>query len=409
MTIFVASVLIALSISCLCSLMEATLLSLTPTQVAEMSRKHPRMGRIWSRFKANIEQPIAVILILNTTAHTIGASIAGAQFDKLWGTEWIWLFGLIFTYLMLQFTEILPKTIGVQQNHRLALVIGRPLSLGILLFRPVIWLIHVINRPFERRSDGRQPKTLEEITALAGLARLSREINFHQERIIRGASRLSQMQATEVMIPVEQVSFLSTPQSLAEALVTAHLDLHTRYPVIAGDDHNQMLGYVNFKEIVTSLKTNPQNATLEGIIRPVHFVVGGSPAADLLRSFVDGHVHIAIVRDDDGRTLGLVTLEDLLEELVGELEDEFDRMPRYVHELSGGTLLVGGGVPMRELAQRLDGGLPDEPVSIADWIARQDSDETPLPGSVHRCDGLSITVRRTRRGKAFEVAISKTA
>ncbi|RPJ08934.1 MAG: DUF21 domain-containing protein, partial [Deltaproteobacteria bacterium] len=92
MFLFVVSVLVALVVSALCSLAEAVLLSLTPSQVAELSIKNPKVGQVWRSFKTNIERPIAFILILNTSAHTIGASIAGSQFDELWGDEWIWLF-----------------------------------------------------------------------------------------------------------------------------------------------------------------------------------------------------------------------------------------------------------------------------------------------------------------------------
>jgi CBS domain containing-hemolysin-like protein len=128
MFIFVVSVLVALIVSAMCSLAEAVLLSLTPSQVADLSNKNPKAGQIWRTFKTNIERPIAFILILNTSAHTIGASIAGSQFDELWGDEWIWLFSLIFTFAMLQFTEILPKGFGVRFNRKIAPYIAGPLS-----------------------------------------------------------------------------------------------------------------------------------------------------------------------------------------------------------------------------------------------------------------------------------------
>ncbi|MHB8866741.1 MAG: CNNM domain-containing protein, partial [Pirellulaceae bacterium] len=125
MTLFIVSVSMALLISAICSLMEATLLSLTPSQVAELAHRQPKLGAIWQRFKANVQPPIATILLLNTAAHTIGASVAGSQFDELFGDEWILAFSLVFTFVMLQFTEILPKTIGVRYNREVARIIGR--------------------------------------------------------------------------------------------------------------------------------------------------------------------------------------------------------------------------------------------------------------------------------------------
>ena len=151
------------------------------------------------------------------------------------------------------------------------------------------------------------------------------------------------------MIPVGQITFLSTAQTISEAIVTAHLDPHTRFPICEDSDHNRVLGYVNFKEIIYRARTNPADHTLHGIIRPVYFAKSELSATALLKVFVERHEHMAIVHDD-GQTLGLVTLEDVVEELFGELEDEFDRPPRMLHPLSGGTWMVGGGVTISELS-----------------------------------------------------------
>ncbi len=404
MTIFIASVAAALCISFLCSLMEAALLSLTPSQVADLSARHPGIGAIWRRFKTNIEQPIAAILILNTAAHTIGASVAGAKFDELFGDEWIWLFSILFTLAMLQYTEILPKTLGVHFNRTIALWIARPLYVAIRVFTPLIHVLHVLNRPFEgRRDESRPPATLEEITSLAMMARLSKHIGPHQERIISRAAKLSQTSVRQVMIPIEQVSMLSTSQTLNQAVIAAHIDAHTRFPVCEGDDRGRVLGYMNFKEMIYYMRTNPGDPSLKGIIRPVHFVDPDCSASDLLKAFIDQHEHMAIVRDANGLCLGLVTLEDLIEEMVGELEDEFDHLPRHVHSLSGGTWMFGGGVPMSEVAAKLGGQPAAISGTLAAWMEK-DLGQPPKPGLVLRCGSIEYTVRRVRRGRIFEAS-----
>src|SRR4030042_984328 len=138
MSVFLISIAVALGVSFMCSLAEAALLSLTPSQIARLSQKHPSIGRIWQNFKSDITRPIAVILIANTSAHTIGAAIAGSSFDSLFGNEWIWLFSLVFTFVMLQFTEILPKTFGVRFNSGLGFLLARPLNASIKILEPVI-------------------------------------------------------------------------------------------------------------------------------------------------------------------------------------------------------------------------------------------------------------------------------
>jgi len=407
MALFIISVIVALAFSFLCSLLEATVLSLTPAQVADIASKQPKTGAIWQGFKTNIERPISVILALDTAAHTIGASVAASQFDDIFGNKWIWVFSLVFTFLMLQFTDILPKTIGVRFNKDLANFIARPLDVSVKIFTPMLRLIHWINRPFEAKRDFTTPvATADEISALARLARLSNQIDLHQERIIKGASHLAALKAQEVMIPVEQVAFLSTSQTLPEAVIAAHIDCHTRFPVCEGDDRNRVAGYINFKEMIYFMRTNPNDSSLKGIIRPVHFVLPDDSAADLTRVFVEQHVHIAIVRDSGGKTLGMVTLEDLVEELVGELQDEFDRLPRMFHPLSGGIWMVGGGMPMTELSRQLQLPLPASQETLSAWLSSR-LGSIPKPGDVYREGIAEFVVRRVRRGKAFEVAVNR--
>ena len=397
--------LVALTVSFMCSLMEATLLSLTPSQVAEITERRPKLGMIWNSFKLHIERPIAVILTMNTAAHTIGASVAGAQFGQIFGNKWLWLFSVVLTLVMFQFTEILPKVLGVRFNSKLACLIARPLNLGTKLLTPVIRLSHLANRPFIEKGNGTTTAALDEISALASMARLSNEITRHQERIIKSASRLSGMRVRQVMIPAEQVSFLSTSQTLPEALVAAHIDAHTRYPVCEGDDKNRVIGYLNFKEMVYFMRTNPNDPSLRGIVRPVYFASPDGNARDLLTMFVDQHIHMAIVRSPLGKTLGLVTLEDLLEELVGDIDDEFDRLPRMVHPLSGGTWMIGGGLATAELCRQLGLQIADCQGTVADWLAGRLA-RIPKPGDTHREGSVEFTVRRVRRGRIFEVAVS---
>src|SRR5690606_2915879 len=137
-------------------------LSYSTSQVAALEAKRPGLGRIWRRFKDNIEKPIAAILIVNTAAHTIGATMAGAQFEKAFGPQGLVIFSVIFTYAMLQFTEVLPKTLGVRYSGVIAPVVGPPLQLTVRLLAPILWLIQLVNRPFSGSKSEREDDTLQE-------------------------------------------------------------------------------------------------------------------------------------------------------------------------------------------------------------------------------------------------------
>jgi putative hemolysin len=407
MTILVVAILVAAGVSFFCSMVEAALLSLTPSQIADISLKKPGVGGIWQNFKDHIEKPIVVILIINTMANMVGASIAGAQFDDFgFSRQWLWVFSICFALGMVQFAEILPKTLGVRFNRSVAVIAATPLNALVNSFGTFISIAHWLNRPFARQHGPEQLSTVEEITALAGLARISKQISHHQEAIIKGAGRLSRLTARNVMIPAEQVSFLSTSQSLMDAIIAAHIDSHTRFPVCHEGDRDRVAGYVNFKEMVYALRMNPQNPTMTGIIRPLLFALPDEPATHLLERFTTMHIHMAIVRDTDGHTLGLITLEDIVEELTGELEDEFDRLPRAVHEVGPGSWISGGGVPTRELAKQTGLALPDIADTASTWLIRC-LGAIPKAGDTYKAAGAEFTVRRTRRGKVFEMAITR--
>ena len=406
MTLFVAGVLIALGVSALCSVMEATLLSLTPAQVAAMSQRRPSLGRIWQGFKSDVERPIAVILLINTAAHTVGASVAGAQFGKVFGEEHLWLFAAVFTFLMLQFTEILAKSLGVRFNRDLAVIIGRPLQLSTIVLRPVLWFIHLINRPFEaRRADNGTPATVEEITALAGLARLSRQINPQQERIIATAPRLSEYRVRDLKVARNGIAWLHAGLSLKDGIDHARLHAHTRFPVCEDGDLDRVVGYVNVKEMLF-LATDEVPDEEESLpVRPVLEIGEDLSAADALNTLIRERIHLAVVKDAGGRTTGLVTLEDVVEELLGDIRDEFDRLPRHFHAHGEKRWLVGGGLRMHILAPQLGRDLPftpDQPLAV--WL--EERIDGPLRvGSTLDAHGLRFVVRRIRRGSLSEAEI----
>jgi putative hemolysin len=401
----ISGALIAFSVSFICSLMEAALLSLSPGELAHIEKRKPNIGKIIRCFKEQIELPVTVILTLNTVAHTVGATIVGAETALIFGEKYIGISSGVFTYLMLQYTEILPKSLGVHFNITILELAARPLRFFVIVLRPVINLLRYINKPFEKKRSANHAATLDEINALAGHAQLSKQISTNQAKIIKGVTLLSQKTAKNLLIPADQITFLSISQTLGEAIITAHLDPHTRFPVIEGNDRNKVLGYINFKELVYRMRTNPADPTLGGIIRQLRFVNEDTSCQQLLKVFVDEHEHMALVQDAAKNTIGLITLEDIVEELVGEIEDEFDKLPKMVHTLSQGVWMVGGGVSMCSLSEKL--GIPDLScdINLSDWIIKETGHMPAIDERV-KAARHEFNVRRIRRGKVFEVLIT---
>ncbi|MCC6144649.1 MAG: HlyC/CorC family transporter [Candidatus Hydrogenedentes bacterium] len=397
MGLLIFSVCLALGISFVCSLLEATLLSVTPSQVAGLAQRRPLVGAIWQHFKKNIEKPIAVILVTNTAAHTIGATIAGAQFEAYFGSSGLIIFSILFTYLMLQFTEILPKSLGVRYNTVLAPIIAPPLQVLIRAYSPILWFIHLVNRPFER-DIAREDQTLEEISALAATARISRLIDPQQARIIQSASELEDLTVRQIMTPRPDVMCLFSHQSTEDVVRILKRCPYTRLP-LCEDDIDHIVGMIHVKDFVKALDLVPGRVKLEDIrpegqqlapdfIKPGSALhVFGTGEIDLmklrrdvvflpehvnvlvaLRRFQDARLHLGVVVDEYGSTMGIVTLEDVIEEMVGEIRDEFDLFaPEMIHK-DGDGFRINGKFPLHELAQHVPAAGIDHNEEEADTI-----------------------------------------
>ena len=405
--LLIASMATAILVSFLCSLLESALLSLTPSQLAEISAKNPRKGDLVGKLKDDIEKPLAVILICNTAAHTIGAAIAGAEFSHLFGAAWLGVFTLAFTLLMVQYTEILPKTVGVYYNCRIMAFFAGALSVMAIIMAPLIKLVHLINRPFEIKEDDSQPTAAAEIAALASLARREKEISSQQERILLATPKLSERRADEIMLPVENISFVSSDLTPAEALNAAPADFHTRYPVCEDGDRDKVLGYINFKELVATFRAHPERTKLRDIVRPIAFVLPDVSAANLLERFAVQHVHLAIVRDAEGHTMGLITMEDIVEELIGDLDDEFDPLPKTFYSPSEGLWVIGGGVLTSMIASETPLAIPSTSLPLSDWFCTQ-IHRAPKVGDVIKFENAEFYVRKIRRGRVMEFNVRRT-
>lgn len=403
MELVLAVVLATLAISFFCSLLEACLLSLSSADLALLETRSARVGRIWRGLRENLQRPLAVILILNTFAHTLGAAVAGGTVERLYGESALLAFSLALSFVMIQWTEILPKTLGDRHNLLVARAAALPLRAAVWFMAPVIALVRLLNRPFERGRD-RSPGVRDEIQALARHAAESLQIERAQGRLIAGAARLSERRVRDLMIPREEMSCIPADLPLEDALARALADAHTRYPLCEDGDVDRLAGYVNFKEMVAASRGNA--ASLRDLRRPLLDVPPDAPAASALRRFVEHHLHIAAVRDASGRTLGLLTLEDIVEEPLGEISGEYDRLPTMLVERSDGRLLAGGGCRLKDVAERLGVPLADGRQPLAEWIAAR-LGRPPEPGASGAAEGLRFTVRRMRRRRVFEAVVEK--
>ncbi|WP_037315080.1 CNNM domain-containing protein [Salegentibacter sp. Hel_I_6] len=323
MTIFVISSLVAIIVSFLCSLTEATLLSLNNVKIETDKQKGKKYAVILDRLKANINRPIAAILILNTIAHTGGATIAGSAFDEIYGDELIWVFSVVFTIVILFGTEILPKVIGVSNPGKLARYIALPLEITIKILSPLIYVTDLFNKLILRKKEISNKYSLEDIQTIAKVAQLENVINKEQEDIIVKTSKLKSRKIEEVMLGLSEVIYFPEAISVDDYFEGAEQHLHTRYPVSKTNSPQDIYGYLNLKEI--SLQRDSLGAgSLIEFIRPILLVKNTQSIIQVLKELNDKKYHLAIVENENGDYIGMVTLEDIVEEIVGQIADEFD-------------------------------------------------------------------------------------
>jgi putative hemolysin len=252
---------------------------------------------------------------------------------------------------------------------------------------------------------------LHELKAAVSLARTSKLMGEREEKIVLSAAHLSTHLVRDIMMPAQDISMIYIGSSLPDALIKAHLDMHTRFPVCMKENDPQSIdGYVNFKDIVAALRVNPSDPTIKGISRPIKKVIEDTPLSSLLEVMIRERNHIVIVTSDEGAILGMVTLEDIIEELVGEIEDEFDRLPTHIHPYGSSCWIVGGGVLMSAVASAA--GLDwsnkfshDKVPTVAEWCVQKAG--CPLKGGeVIESDNLRVVPRKFRRKKVLEAMIT---
>ncbi len=315
----------AIIISAFCSIIEAVLYSVPQSQVEVMASSGKKSGLILKKLKKNIQQPITAILTLNTIANTMGAAVAGASAAVVFGEENLVWFSVFFTLIILLFSEILPKTAGVAYARILATWIAIPLNGLVKIMSPLIWLCQAVTHLIPRQ-EKEALVSIEEIQAVAVLGRKSGEIEPQQEKVIANILKLQDKTVRQVMTPRTVVFSLSEHLTISEALKQKEQwSRHSRVPVF-DKDQDDVVGVVLSRNVLLSLSEGNKKQKLSELMQPVHFVPEAAPLNRILIEFFEQRIHLFVVVDEYGGVTGVISLEDIIEEIVGrEIIDESDK------------------------------------------------------------------------------------
>lgn len=383
--------------------------------------------------KGRIEASLAVIQLGITLVGAIAAATGGAGVGEKFAPYLknifnipdlaakilaVIIFIIPLTLIIMVFGELVPKMVALHNKEWIVLSLSPVMKALSRLVEPFISVIETVVKKtvsllvmFNPKELSARGEYLHELKAAVSLARTAKILGAREERIVLSAASFTVRQVKDIVIPAHDISMIHTEDSLTNALLKAHRDMHTRFPVCAKDNDPQTIeGYINFKDIITVLRINPANPTIRQIMRPIKKVPEDMVISQLLETMIQEKIHIALVMSAKEKVLGMVTIEDITDELTGDIESEFDRLPAYIHPCGTASWIMGGGVPMTTAASTvgLDWKEKFKDVKVpalAEWCKHK-AHKKLIGGEIIEIDGLRIVPRKFRRKRLFEAAVS---
>jgi len=354
------------------------------------------------------ERLIGAVLLGNNMVNILSASLATALFTRLFGDSAVAIATLVMTLLVLVFAEVLPKTYAITNPETAASRVARPIRLVVAVFSPVVAAVRLLVRGLLRlfgvRTDpGTHILSLhEEIAGTLALGHAEGTVEKeHRDRLL-GALDLADRTVEEIMRHRSQIEILDADAPPAEIVAQVIASTHTRLPLWKDDPEN-IVGVLHIRDLWREVDRLMREAggrydAMEGlrvldIARPPYFVPETTPLDEQMRQFLHRRSHFALVVDEYGALLGLITLEDILEEIVGEIEDEFDvAQPAPFRALDDGSFLVEGAVTIRDLNRATDWDLPDEEANTVAGLVIHEAQTIPAVGQVFSFHGFRFEV-----------------
>jgi len=322
MTLLIIYLAVAIGVSFICSVLEAVLLSITPSYVESVVKEYPARAKVLTRVKSRLDQSISSILILNTFAHTMGAAGVGAQAANVFGARWETLIAVLLTLAILYFSEIIPKTLGATFWRQLAIPSAHVIYWLVKLVYPLIWFSTLITKTF--RKNQHNEITREEIIALASLGHKMGSLVSQENEYLANVLSLHEIKTEQILTPRSVIHSLDENTTVKQALDHDKTIQFTRIPVFK-DDQDNITGIVTNRELMMGEREGKSDLPIGNFSKPVTRVSENLPVQHLLDLFIKKREHLFLVEDEYGQTAGIVTLEDAIETMLGrEIVDETD-------------------------------------------------------------------------------------
>ncbi len=323
MTLILLYLFGALAVSFLCSVLEAVLLSTPVSFISMKESQGVKAAPLLMKYKTNIDRPVAAILTLNTVAHTIGAAGVGSESVKVFGEAYFGIISAILTLLILVLSEIIPKTIGASYWRTLAMPSAKIIKALIVIAYPLVWLSELLTRCVSPKI---QPLTVsrEEVAAMVSVGTDEGVIEDAENKVIQSFLKLSNVKAEDIMTPYVVVSSVSTGTTMKDFYDNKALAPFSRIPVFE-TGREFITGYVRRANVLEMLTQDKFSMQLKDIVRPILFFMEDAKVSDIWQRMLQEKEHISVITDEYGCMRGIVTMEDVIETMLGvEIMDECD-------------------------------------------------------------------------------------
>lgn len=325
---------VSVVLSALCSTLEATLLSTPLSYITALEEQGVKGAKRLKMLKQHPDRPISAILCLNTIANTVGASIVGSLVYEVYGDAIVGIFSTIFTFAILIFSEIIPKTIGTSYWRALAIPASVIINGMIFVMFPLVWILEKFTGLISSKST-QISVSREDISAMVSVATEEEVIEKEEKKMIQNLLKLDEITAHEIMTPSAVVEMAESHMTIRNFYDSEDLT-HSRIPVYDDENDEYVIGYVLRQEILEKMAEDNFNMSLKEITRPIMNFKEEDTVSDIWEKMLEKKEHISVILDEYGSVRGIVTMEDVIETMLGhEIVDETDEvvdMQEYAKE-----------------------------------------------------------------------------
>ena len=392
---------------------ETALTAASRARINTAEKEGDKRAGIVAKLLESRERLIGALLLGNNLVNIFASALMTGLALSIFGEVGVVYATLVMTLLVLIFAEVLPKTYAITRPNRAAITVARPVNLVVAVFAPVVWviqkLVNAFLNLFGTDSDAASWTAADEIRDAVDLHHQEGGVAKRARDQIMGVLQIGDLTVEDVMIHRKNLVMveadLTTDEMIKEVLESGH----TRLPVWK-DDMDNVIGVLHAKDVLQMISKNgvkTDKLDLSKTFREPWFVPETTPVVTQLRAFQQKREHFALAIDEYGALMGVVTLEDILEEIVGDIQDEFDEIVEGVRVQKDGSIFVGGEVPVRDLNRAMDFNLPDDEAVTVAGLVIHESQTIPDVGRVFSFHGFRFEILSRQRNQITSLLVRK--